>query len=70
MLQAIVGLLLGGICGFFVGIKALSFFSRNSNGAAVGFDIDSVASGFLASALGILGGAVIGLFIVLWLATE
>lgn len=63
--------MLGDICGYFVGIKALPvidrIINRSSNGATVGFNIDAIAVGFLILVLGVLGGAIIGLFIALWL---
>lgn len=67
ILQAVVGLLIGGICGFFIAIKTLPYIGRNFSGVSVGFDLTALGSAFFITVLGILGGAVVGLFTALWL---
>ena len=70
VLQAIVGLMLGGSCGFFTAVKALSFIRGKTNRVSVGFDLTAIAEAVAGVILGSLGGALIGLFTALWLATR
>lgn len=70
-LWEVIGLLLGGICGYFIAIRIfIPLFGLFSGGSSVsvGFDIGGIISAIFILGFAILGGAALGLTIATSLA--